>query len=366
MRLLLSINSLSTGGAERVMAKLADHLDTKHDVTVVTQVATGNDQYPTKAKRLSLDAGSVSAHAWQALINNLTRWYRLRKVIQNIQPDCVITFMPTANILALLATLGSNRPVVVSERVHPPFNFLSPVRSWLQRKLYPHASRVVVLAEDSAAWFRTNYNLQRLAVIPNSISLPLPCNESILDPDSLLPNRKLVLAVGRLVDQKQHDIVLRAFAQTAHEPDWHLVIVGEGPNEQALNELAADLGVANRFTLVPRVGNIQAWYERAEIYISASQYEGFPNALLEAMACQCAAVVFDCPTGPADIIQHGENGLLIPLNDVAQLQLALISLMQDSASKKRLANNARDVVNQFSDSRFFTSWEEAIAAAVKS
>jgi glycosyltransferase involved in cell wall biosynthesis len=367
MRLLLSINSLSSGGAERVMAKLANHLHGEHDVSVVTQVATGSDQYPTQARRLSLEAGAVSKHAWQALTNNITRWYRLRRVIKENKPDCVITFMPTANILALLATLGSATPVVVSERVHPPYTFLGPVRGWLQRRLYPLAKRVVVLTEESAAWMRNKQNIHRVAVIPNSISLPLPCSEPILDPETCLPaGKKLILAVGRLVDQKQHDVVLRAFAQTAQDPSWHLVVVGVGPNEQALKELATDLGITNRCNLIPRIGNIQVWYERAEIYVSASAYEGFPNALLEAMACRCAVIAFDCPTGPADIISNGEDGLLIPLNDTARFQQALSSLQKDSDTRKSLANKAADVLDRHSDTQFFASWDKVITAAVNS
>ena len=245
------------------------------------------------------------------------------------------------------------------------YNFLGPVRGWLQRRLYPLAKRVVVLTTESASWMGAELNIQRVTVIPNSISLPLPSSEPILEPDSILsPDKKLIFAVGRLVDQKQHDVVLRAFAQTAQDPSWHLVVVGEGPNEQALTELAAELDIAHRFSLVPRIGNIQAWYERAEIYVSASAYEGFPNALLEAMACRCAVVAYDCPTGPGDIIKNGQDGLLVPLNDVTQFQSALSSLLQNADTRKSLADSATRVLDKYSDTLFFASWEETLTAAV--
>jgi len=366
MRLLLSINSLSSGGAERVMAKLANHFVAQgHDVIVVTQVSTGADHYPTQARRLSLHAGETSNNAWQAASHNIIRWWRLRKVIAEIRPDCVIAFMPTANILALLATLQSTIPVIISERVHPPYNFLSPVRRWLQRVLYPRARHVVVLSAHSAAWFRDHLGIARISVIPNAISLPLPDNEPTVEVNSILPDSaKLVLAVGRLVEQKQQDVVLRAFSQAEPDHDWHLVIIGEGADAQSLKEMAEQQGLAEHFTLIPRAGNIQAWFERAAIYVSASQYEGFPNALLEAMACGCAVAVFDCPTGPADIVEHNRNGLLIPLNDADQLSDALKTLMQNPELRERLAQSAAEVIDQYSDSRFYAAWDDLIHAVV--
>ncbi len=364
MKLLLFINSLTAGGAERVLAKLGDYfVEQGHDVTLLTQTETITDHYPTRAARLSLSAGSVSRNPLHALMNNLTRLRRLRACIRDLEPDCVVAFMPTANVLALMA--AGPTPVIVSERVHPPFLELSTARRWMQRRFYPRAARVIVLSEASARWFAETYSFDNVAVIPNSISLPLPVHDPQVQPRDVLPDDvKVVLCVGRLVEQKRPELVLRAFANVS-DPDWRLVMIGSGTRADEIKQLAAALGIESRFELLARVGNIETWYKRAEVYVSASSYEGFPNSLLEAMACGCAALVFDCPTGPADLIEHEDNGLLVPMDKPDQFAVYLQELCRDTGLRERLGNNARNVAARFSDQAVLPRWTAAIEEAVR-
>ena len=366
MKLLFFINSLSAGGAERVMAKLADFfVDEGHDVTLLTQTPVATDHYPTAAKRQSIEAGKVSRHPIDALRNNLRRLRRLRRAIEEVQPDAVLAFMPTANVLALMAARQTGTPVVVSERVHPPFLELSAVRRWLQRRYYPGAARIVVLSSASADWFDNRYGLTNTVVIPNSINLPLAHHEPVVNPGDVVPgDRRLVLSVGRLVPQKQPEMVLETFAAAADDA-WHLVMIGSGSKADALEQLAMRLGIAERFSLLPRVGNMQDWYERASIYVSASSYEGFPNALLEAMACGCACLAFDCPTGPRDLIVDKQNGLLVALEDLSGFRSGLASLCRDEPLRERLAGAARANADRFSDQRVLPQWLSVMTEACR-
>ncbi len=366
MKLLLFINSLTAGGAERVMAKLADFFVAEgHDVTLLTQTPVAADHYPTTAKRASLEAGELSRHPIHALFNNLRRLRRLRHVIAEAQPDAVLAFMPTANVLALMAAQQTGTPVVVSERVHPPFLDLSPVRRWLQRRYYPSAARIVVLSRESADWFERRYGLSNTAVIPNSINLPMTQHDPVVDPGQIVPaDRNVALGVGRLVPQKQPELVLEAFAAVGDE-SWHLVMIGGGSKAEEIEQLAARLGIADRFTLLARVGNMQDWYERASVYVSASSYEGFPNALLEAMACGCACLAFDCPTGPGDLIENDKNGLLVALDDVPEFRRGLVSLCNDPSLRERLSSAARANADRFSDQRILPQWLDVVTEACR-
>ena len=366
MRLLLFINSLRSGGAERVMAKLANYwVSQGHEVLLVTLNPIAADHYELeeKVERCSLQAGEVSANLFVAVKANITRVWRLRRCIIDWQPACVVAFMSTANMLAHLACLRTAVPVVMSERSHPPNFPMKPPRPWLQQKIYPRAASLVVLTQASAQWCRAQLGCENIAIIPNAVSLPLNATEPHKHPDHFVSGESLlVLSVGRLDAGKQMAHVIKAFdvARRNLDANSHLVIVGRGPLREELQQLTAELNLTEAVSFVTTVGNMQDWYERAEIYISASRLEGYPNVLLEAMACGCATIAYDCPTGPSEILVDGKNGFLVPLNDENQLAERLSMVLQDNTLRARLAADAREVIVSHSDAKFFASWDHLL------
>jgi glycosyltransferase involved in cell wall biosynthesis len=366
MNLLCYIHSLASGGAERVLAKLADHWSQQgHSVTLVTNTPTDADTYPVDAKvaRHSLNSPEPSKTIVHAARNTWQRKRRLQKLLEQLHIDCVVAFMPIANYISLAASQKLAIPTIISERVHPEFLGLSAARWHLAKRRYPSARQLVVLSELSARWFRDHTSVSRISVIPNSISLPLQNSGGAdINPDDHIPSdRRLVLSVGRLVEQKQPERVLEAYAQViGQNSSWHLGMLGDGPESASLRALCNSLGIAEHTTFLPHAGNLQSWYERADIFVSASKFEGSPNALLEAMACGCAVAAFDCLTGPGDIIRDRQNGLLIPLNDHARFASALELLVNDESLRHRLAEAASQVVNTFSDAAFYAAWDRVI------
>ena len=134
---------------------------------------------------------------------------------------------------------------------------------------------------------------------------------------------RLLLAVGRLVEQKGFDWLLAAFCELAQKhPRWDLVILGEGPLRAELEGAARSARLEGRVFLPGRMGNLGEWYEHADLYVMSSRYEGFGNTLVEGLAHGLPAVSFDCDTGPRDIIRHEIDGLLVPPEDVASLAAA--------------------------------------------
>ena len=141
--------------------------------------------------------------------------------------------------------------------------------------------------------------------------------------------------------------------------DWDLVILGEGPLRGALELQINALGLESRVYLPGGVGNVGDWYARADLYVMSSSFEGFPNTLVEAMAHGCAAVSYDCNTGPRDIIRDGEDGMLVnPVGDVAALTSALDQLMGDDERRERMAQKAVDVRERFSQASILAMWDE--------
>jgi len=373
MNITLFINSLRSGGAERVLSGLANHWAGQgHAVHLITLAEVHSDHYPLAAgiQRSSLLAGEVATNSVQALIHNTRRIMRLRRALQSQQTDCVVAFMTTSNVVALLAALGLDVPVIAAERSHPEYMRLPASRRWLQRLTYRWAYRVVAMSDVSAAWYTARFGCRSLA-ISNGISLPIAEFEPRISPDSIVaPDSKLVLSVGRLDPDKQMDHVLSAFDRAALGSDWHLVIIGAAgtaSHEYAANlrATAAGLACAERVSFIERAGNIQQWYERASVFLFASRYEGFPNVLLEAMACGCATISYDCAGAATQIIDDQNNGILITDNQPASLCQALQKVSADATLRQRLGRAATGVLQTFSQQSTLQQWTELVETAAQ-
>ena len=358
MKLALVISSLRGGGAERVLTTVAEELAASgHEVTVITESSAEHDHYRLGPGvcRIALDVEWETSTWARKLVANLRRLRRLRKGIVAVAAERVIVFGETTNLRTLLACLGTGVPVIVSERVDPRRYRIPRAWEWLRRRLYPHAAAVVVQTEAVAQWARSFVAPARVHVIPNPARVPRPGAPR----HHLLPSGKIVVAVGRLTEQKGFPLLIEAFARAGLRKDgWHLVILGEGPGRVAIEAQVRDLGLQDSVSLPGLVAAPEDWLHHADLFVLSSLFEGFPNALLEAMACGVAAIAFDCPSGPAEIIRHDQTGLLLPTSDVGALAAALRNLADDPQRRDRLARAAReDVTTRFALNTVMKQWQ---------
>ena len=232
----------------------------------------------------------------------------------------------------------------------------------LRRLLYRFAAAVIVQNEDIAGWFRQSVATRRLLIIPNAVR-----GRSFLGDISARIDEPVILGIGRLARQKGFDLLLRAFARTGlADKGWRVVILGEGEDRKALSQLSDDLGVSGSVEMPGHVTDVSGWIARSRIFALPSRYEGFPNALLEAMQLATACVSFDCPSGPRDLIEHGVNGLLVPAENVDALTEALRQLALDPPLRERLGREAAKVSETFAEDRVYRLWTEALDSAYQS
>jgi glycosyltransferase involved in cell wall biosynthesis len=364
MRLLIFISSLSSGGAERVSANLANYWATKGwEITIVTLSQQSMDSYDLHpaVKRMALGLSAKSTNVLAVLWKNIRRVISLRRVLRQIQPDIALGMMVEPSVLLALAAWGlPTLRTVGAEHIHPPQSPVGYLRDTLRSHTYGLLNAVTALSSEGKDWLKTHTNAQRVTVIPNAVTWPLSGQEPRISPGALYQSeRQLLLAVGRLEAQKGFDWLIEAFSNLADKhPSWDLVILGEGLLHSTLEGQVRESGLEHRIFLPGRAGNMDEWYERADLYVMSSRFEGFPMALAEAMAYGLAAVSFDCDTGPRDIIRHELDGLLVAQGNVAELTAALDRLMSDALTRQRFAERAVEVRERFSMERIAGMWEK--------
>jgi len=363
MRLTLVITSLQAGGAERVMCILANAwAGAGHSVTLLT-FDNAPPFYPLDASVRHFPLGLL--HSGLGFSPRLRRAFvrhiRLREAIRQSRPEAVISFIETTNIRTLLACLGLGLSVVVSERTHPAMHAhtVGPVWNALRRLTYPLAKSVVIQSEAVRTCLPLGAR-RNAVVIPNPVLSPVV--DSVLPP-ILLP-RPCVLCVGRLSAEKGQDVLLKAFALVQERfPQWNLVLVGDGPARADLEQLAERLGIKNAVVFAGKVRAVDQYYRQADIYVCPSHYEGFPNALCEAMAHGLPVVATDAPGAMGEIVHHGVSGILVPVANPAALAEGLGTLLGDVARRNTLGQRARSVADRFSPRLVLKMWEKLLGVA---
>lgn len=372
MRIVIFVGSLGTGGAERVAVWLAGALQAHgHVAYVLTLAPTGQDAYPIPdgVERASIDSFGAHFGVLAKLWATLTRILRLRRYLRARKANAVVAFMTQESVMAILATRGTSVRCIVSERNAPWHRSVPTVWGWGRRLVYRRADAVVAQTEAVADWLVRTTGTKNTTTIPNAVISTTMGNDVVVSPDAVvLPSRKVLLAVGSKPHQKGFDILVDVFHELAVElADWDLVILGleaeasrQTPQTRELVKDIEKRGLSRRVHLPGRVGNMQDWYARATIFVLSSRFEGMPNALIEAMAAGRAAVAFDCPTGPGELITDGENGLLVPSTDRDGLLAAVRNLACDDARRATIAARARGICKTHEPARIAALWEGVI------
>jgi GalNAc-alpha-(1->4)-GalNAc-alpha-(1->3)-diNAcBac-PP-undecaprenol alpha-1,4-N-acetyl-D-galactosaminyltransferase len=359
-RLTLVVPSLELGGAEHVVAQMANHWAALGDqVTVITLSNAESDTYSlhSAVTRIALNAMRESRGAFDAVSQNLSRVRLLRHTIARSEPQSVISFTDRMNVLTVLACRPLRIDTVISERIDPSRYAIGRTWSWLRRRVYPLARALIVQTERVRDQMLGVMRGRPIYVIPNAVFAPPKGSSVARDSDG----PRWIVAVGRLTSQKGFDLLIEAFSQIFERyPDWSLKILGEGPARAALEQLIASKRLAGRVLLAGWQRDPTTVLRQAELFVLSSRFEGFPNALLEAMACGLASISFDCESGPAEIVRDGVDGLLIPPEDTAALAAAMERLITDEALRHRLGSEALRVVERFGVEQYFARWEAVL------
>lgn len=357
MKVVFVSGALRCGGAERVTCILANNFALHgHDVTITIVANTSESFFELneKVKILPILKGLVRFKKIRGLL-------RLRSYYKSLKPDIIISFQDRTNILALLSHTALSTPIIISERNHPQYKPISKVLGFLKSILYPKSDHLVVQTRSICEWFiDQGFNAEKISIIKN------PLADIKIDLDFTHPTRKYIVTCGRLVQQKGFKELIEIFARLAEDyPNWDLRIVGDGKYRETLAKKISDLNLTDRVFLEGYKKNPLNIVSAGEIFTLTSHYEGFPNSLAEAMACGKAVISFDCPSGPADMIENNVNGILVKNGDKNSFLENLAVLMRDEKLRKSLGHEAQKIKESLSTERISKDWNDLILKTIE-
>lgn len=367
MKILYQIHSTyNPGGMERVLLNKVKYLVEKMgwEVVVVTTDQHGRPSFypfPDSVRMIDLDI-NYSDDNGKPFLKKLAGYFRRRQehkkrlegLLKKERPDVVDCFYPGECSFVPSLKDGSRKVMELhqSKLFHHQYNrsglmgLADKVRAWMDERLVRKFDRFVVLTqEDMQMWGE----MPGIRVIPNAANF---IAEKYSDCSA-----KRVIAVGRLDYQKSFDRLIQVWEKVHQQmPDWRLDIFGQGEWQEMLQGMIDERGLQETVKLNRPTKNIGQEYSESSMIVMSSHYEGFPMVMIEAMACGLPAVSFDFKCGPRDIIKEGENGLVVKDGDIDGLAEAMVRLMKDDDLRKRMGENARKVVEKYSEDRVMGLW----------
>lgn len=356
-KVVVVVHGLQAGGTERVSIALTRWIHERaadFAALLVTLDPADADFYDASSirRRIAWPEGRSSRSRLRSIL-------RVRRILREEQPACVVAMGTFAAVTTLAASVGAPWKVFVSERNDPSKAVSVPLRTG-RLLLYRRSFVGVALTDYGARWLQRLMPQSPVHVIPNAVDMRY---FSATEPGSI--RRKTILSVGRLHDQKGHDVLIRAFASVPKQErhGWTLRIVGEGDERAFLEALARELGCEDDVEFPGNCKNILSEYHKAGVFAMASRYEGFPNALLEAMATGLPVVVSDIPSIRA-VLSGGQAGLLFSEGSHIMAGQALVQVMADENLRDQHGQRSRSAARQFCPQDVYGRWLMLLRGAV--
>lgn len=341
------LGGMGNGGAERVVSILANYYAKKGKIVDIITLLSSNSTYKLEpnVRIISLVQenipGKLKIIGW---VNGLRRYYKKNR------PYRIISFFAKINIVVMLSLLNHIGDLVVSERNDPSKDGRGCIVRFLTRLLYPKTKKVVFQTKWAQSCFSSK-------VVANSEIVENPVTEITTQN---IKKTKSIVNVGKLSDQKNHELLIKAFSRITNEfPNHKLIIYGEGSNRKKLESMINKLELSGKIKLPGWEAEVHKKIEQAELFVLSSDYEGFSNALLEAMMIGIPCISTDC-AGSNELIKHNVNGLLTPIGNIDELVSRMKILLNNPRFADKLGTQGKIDVEQFGVSKIVGRWESVI------
>lgn len=310
-------------------------------------------------------------------------FFKLIRYFLKEQPDIFVSAFPHINTVSMMAKVISMVKTKIILTEHNNFFLLASNTSNAFRRFFalfimPHLMRIFYPLADSIVCVSNGVAESILDVVDVKDKIKIIYNPVISDtvyrlseepvdhswfvgPFDTAQNKQkipVILAVGRLVNQKDYPTLLSAFSLVIQKMPAYLVILGEGPEQKKLEKISLELGISKSIAFLGLQKNPFKYMKKASIFVLSSLHEGFGNVIVEAMACGTPVISTDCKSGPGEIIEHGKNGILVPVGDCKSLSEAIIRVLEDPFLRQNLSVEGIKRSGYFSAERGMKQYEE--------
>jgi GalNAc-alpha-(1->4)-GalNAc-alpha-(1->3)-diNAcBac-PP-undecaprenol alpha-1,4-N-acetyl-D-galactosaminyltransferase len=342
-KICLVIPSLQAGGMERVMTQLLDSFSCKPDLEIhLILYGINQDIFYAIPDNINIHYPDFVFNNDKRFFSTLKTLFFLRSKIYVIKPYSILSFGEYWNSLVLISLLGTKNRVFVSDRCQPNKS-LGKIHDALRRYLYPLAAGVIAQTSQAKEIYLNLFKNKNIKVIGNPITIHKHTNKTVRE--------NIILSVGRLIDSKNYDRLIRMFSEMDTE-NWKLVILGgdalKQKNLQKLRAMVIELGMEHKIELMGTVFDPETYYRKSKIFAFTSSSEGFPNVIGEALSNGLPVISYNCIAGPTDLINDAENGFLIDVFDDENYKKQLTEMMTNNILWDYLHNNTVDSVKKYS------------------
>lgn len=357
LKIFFCLGSMNRGGAERVVANLSNYFIGDNDVSIIVTKQWKPEYNLNESIGYFVLDNEVNNKSF--LSRTLCRIKKLRIILKTESPDIVIAFLPEPSFRLMVAKSFLPVKTIVSERNDPNIEYDSIIKRLLARILYSRADGFVFQTPDAKKWFSKKIQ-NKSVVIPN------PIDEKFLCIPYTGEREKTIVTVGRLVEQKNQKLLINAFyAFHRIHKDYRLKIYGEGPLRNDLQKQIKELNLIESVALMGEVSDIKKEIYKAGMFVLTSNYEGMPNALMEAMALGVPCISTDCSIGgPKYLIKNNENGILVKMNDMDDLVLAMTKIINDERFATRISFTASCTMHNYASNSINDKWMKYIKKAI--
>ena len=351
VRIALLIPGNVAGGAERVLTSLANQFIELNIDTWFIQFDTDSDFYNISDNvhkvALQIEAGGNKGfYKWMLFPRY---FFSLKKVLRQVQPDVIISFLFITNVVGIICCKLLGIPIIISERNDP--NQYIKKQKLVMNLLYPFVDGFVCQSDVVKDIINDKYKIKNATVIAN------PSNNSQVGVYQI-DKKDLIIAVGRLVPQKNFSFLIDCFAEIAGEyPTYKLVIYGDGPLRNDLEDQIRYYGLNERIKLPGTIKDAIRINNNARIFVLSSKFEGYPNVLVEAMSNGLVCIASDVASGTVrQLIEHGVNGFIYPVDDKKNLVKLFRYTMESKNELSEISMNAKKIYNQLSIEKITNEW----------
>lgn len=353
-RIAFYCSSLTKGGAERVFANLAEYFWQKgYEVFMVTQYQY-EDEYVINSSIHRIISDLTQEELGKGRVGNFCRRFsKLRRIFKSIRPDIVFSCNGKNNLMAMAANTFLRNKVVISVVADPKMEYYTKVMRLLAKTYFVLADGIVLQTKEARDFF-PKYIQKKSVILPNSL------NPQFLKPRYAGERKKEIVAVGRLDDNKNHAMLVRAFGEIAEEfADYTVTVYGEGESRPYLEKLVVEKHLEGRVFFPGRTDAVEDKIYQSSLFVMTSDTEGMPNALIEAMALGLPVISTDCPCGgPGELIQHGVNGYLIPVRDEKALKEQIVYCLTHPEELAKVGEQAAKIQNTMNPDSVNQRWEQ--------